>query len=67
MEFEKLITVANTLTAILEEEGIMSVNELRDIANLKEKEVSLALDWLNGKQKIEYLPSGNVVSVMLVF
>lgn len=67
MEFEQLKTVASTLTAILEEEGILSVSELKDISNLKEKEVSLALDWLQGEKRVEYLPSGNMMSVMLLF
>lgn len=34
MELEKLKTVASTITVILEEEGIMSLDELRDMANL---------------------------------
>lgn len=67
MELEKLKTVASTLTAILEEEGIMSLDELRDMANLKEKEVLLALDWLHGEERVELLPAGNVMSVMLIF
>jgi hypothetical protein len=64
MELEKLKTVASTITVILEEEGIMSLDELRDMANLPEKDVLLALDWLHGKERVELLPEENI---MLVF
>jgi len=64
MELEKLKTVASTITVILEEEGIMSLDELRDMANLPEKDVLLALDWLHGKERVELLPAENI---MLVF
>jgi hypothetical protein len=64
MELEKLKTVASTITVILEEEGIMSLDELRDMANLPEKDVLLALDWLHGKERVELLQAENI---MLVF
>jgi hypothetical protein len=64
MELEKLKTVASTITLILEEEGIMSLDELRDMTNLPEKDMLLALDWLRGKDRVELLPEENI---MLVF
>lgn len=67
MELEKLKTGVSKLTTILEEEGIMSLDELRDMTNLEEKEVLLALDWLHCEEQIELLPAGNVVSLMLIF
>jgi hypothetical protein len=67
MELEKIKTVATTITATLEEEGIMSLEELRDLTNLEENDVLLALDWLHGEERVELLPTGKVVSVMLVF
>ena len=67
MELEKLKAVATTITATLEEEGIMSLDELRDMINLEEKDALLALDWLHGEERVELLPTGEVVSVMLVF
>lgn len=67
MEFERLKKIASILTAILEQEGIMTLDELRDLANLKENDVLLALDWLQDKERIEFLPPGKKVSVMLLF
>ncbi|MBW8323545.1 MAG: winged helix-turn-helix domain-containing protein [Prolixibacteraceae bacterium] len=67
MELEKIKTVATTITATLEEEGIMSLEELKDLTNLEENDVLLALDWLHGEERVELLPTGKVVSVMLVF
>jgi len=67
MELEKIKTVATTITATLEEEGIMTMEELRDLTNLEENDVLLALDWLHGEERVELLPTGKVVSVMLVF
>ncbi|WP_318351335.1 winged helix-turn-helix domain-containing protein [Aquipluma nitroreducens] len=60
-------TVATTITATLEEEGIMSLEELKDLTNLEENDVLLAVDWLDGNERVELLPTGKVVSVMLVF
>lgn len=67
MEFERLKKIASTLTGILEQEGIMTLDELRDLTNLKENDVLLALDWLQGEERVEFLPSGKKVSVMLLF
>lgn len=67
MELEKIKTVAASITTTLEEEGIMSVEELRDLTNLEEKEVLKALDWLREKDRVELFPSGKATSVMLVF
>ena len=67
MELEKIKTDANSIMATLEEEGIMSLEELKDLTNLNENDVLLALDWLHGKKRIELFPSGKVLSVMLVF
>ena len=43
MELEKIKTVATTITATLEEEGIMSLEELRDLTNLEENDVLFSL------------------------
>jgi predicted transcriptional regulator len=67
MELEILKTNASTITALLEEDGIMSVEELRHMANLKEIEVLSALDWLKDKERVELLSSGKIVSAMLIF
>ncbi len=67
MELEKIKTVATTITATLEEEGIMSLEELRDITNLEENDFLLALDWLHGKERVELFSSGEVLSIMLLF
>lgn len=67
MELEKIKAVATTIAATLEEEGIMSLEELRDMTNLEEKEVLVALDWLREKHRIQLFPTGKIVSVMLVF
>lgn len=67
MELEKIKTVATTIAATLEEEGIMSLEELRDMTNLEEKEVLVALDWLREKKRVLLFPTGKIVSVMLVF
>lgn len=67
MELEKIKTIAASITTTLEEEGIMSVEELRDLTNLEENEVLKALDWLREKDRVELFPSGNVTGVMLVF
>lgn len=67
MELEKIKTVATTITATLEEEGIMSLEELRDLTNLEENDVLLAVDWLHKEERVELFPIGKVVSVMLVF
>lgn len=67
MEFERLKKIASSITTILEQEGIMTLDELRDLANLKENDVLLALDWLQDKERVELLPSGKKVSVMLLF
>lgn len=67
MELKKIETAATTITATLEEEGIMSLSELQEMTNLEEKEVLMALDWLQEKERVELLPAGKVVSVMLVF
>ncbi len=67
MELEKIQTAATAIAATLEEEGIMSLNEIQEMTNLEEKEVLMALDWLKEKERVELLPAGKVVSVMLVF
>jgi len=67
MELEKIKTVATTITATLEEEGIMSLEELKDLTNLEENDVLLALDWLHGNERVELFPTGKVMNVMLVF
>jgi len=67
MELEKIKTVATTIATTLEEEGIMSLEELRDMTNLEEKEVLVALDWLREKKRVLLFPTGKIVSVMLVF
>ena len=66
MELEKIKTVATTITATLEEEGIMSLEELKDLTNLEENDVLLALDWLHGNERVELFPTGKVMNVMLV-
>ncbi|BBE20186.1 hypothetical protein AQPE_4377 [Aquipluma nitroreducens] len=45
----------------------MSLEELKDLTNLEENDVLLAVDWLDGNERVELLPTGKVVSVMLVF
>lgn len=67
MEMEKIKLNASTITATLEEEGIMPIDELKDLTNLDEKDVLQALDWLSKQERVELLPNGKVVSVMLVF
>ena len=67
MELENIKTVAASITTTLEEEGIMSVEEIQDLTNLEEKEVLKALDWLQEKDRVELFPSGKVTNVMLVF
>jgi hypothetical protein len=67
MELENIKTVAASITTTLEEEGILSVEELQDLTNLEEKEVLKALDWLQEKDRVELFPSGKVTNVMLVF
>lgn len=67
MELEKIKNVAATITTTLEEEGIMSVEELRCLTNLEEKDVLNALDWLREEDRVELFPSGKVTNVMLVF
>ena len=37
------------------------------LTNLDEKDVLQALDWLSKQERVELLPNGKVVSVMLVF
>lgn len=67
MKLENIKTVAASITTTLEEEGILSVEELQDLTNLEEKEVLKALDWLQEKDRVELFPSGKVTNVMLVF
>ena len=67
MKLENIKTVAASITTTLEEEGILSVEELQDLTNLEEKEVLKALDWLREKDSVELFPSGKVTNVMLVF
>lgn len=67
MELEKIQNNASVIEATLEAEGIMPIDELQDLTNMEEKEVLIALDWLREKERVQLLPSGKVVSVMLVF
>lgn|GEM_PF-3772951 len=67
MEFEKIQNNASVIEATLEAEGIMPIDELQDLTNMEEKEVLVALDWLREKDRVQLLPNGKVVSVMLVF
>ena len=67
MELEKIQNNASVIEATLEAEGIMPIDELQDLTNMAEKEVLVALDWLREKKRVQLLPSGKVVSVMLVF
>jgi hypothetical protein len=67
MELEKIQNNASVIEATLEAEGIMPIDELQDLTNMEEKEVLVALDWLREKERVQLLPSGKVVSVMLVF
>lgn len=67
MELEKIQNNASVIEATLEAEGIMPIDELQDLTNMEEKEVLVTLDWLREKERVQLLPSGKVVSVMLVF
>lgn len=67
MELEKIQNNASVIEATLEAEGIMPIDELQDLINMEEKEVLVALDWLREKERVQLLPSGKMVSVMLVF
>jgi hypothetical protein len=67
MELEKIQNNASVIEATLEAEGIMPIDELQDLTNMEEKEVLVALDWLREKERVQLLPTGKVVSVMLVF
>ncbi len=67
MEMEKIQNNASVIEATLEAEGIMPIDELQGLTNMEEKEVLVALDWLREKERVQLLPSGKVVSVMLVF
>lgn len=67
MELEKIQNNASVIEATLEAEGIMPIDELQDLTNMEEKEVLVALDWLRDKERVQLLPTGKVVSVMLVF
>jgi hypothetical protein len=67
MELKKIQNNASVIEATLEAEGIMPIDELQDLTNMEENEVLVALDWLREKERVQLLPSGKVVSVMLVF
>jgi hypothetical protein len=45
----------------------MSLEELKDLTNLEENDVLLAVDWLHCNEHVELFPTGNILSVMLVF
>ena len=49
---EKLKNDARTVLATLEEEGMMSVEELEYYTNLEEQDVLQVLDWLNDEKKV---------------
>jgi hypothetical protein len=67
MELEKIQNNASIIEVTLEAEGILTIDELQDFTNLEEKEVLEALDWLHKIERVQLLPSGKIVSVMLVF
>lgn len=65
---ERIKTNATTITATLEEEGMMPVLELRDHTNLEEKDILLALGYLCGKEQVQlFSQQENDLNVMLVF
>ncbi len=49
---EKLKNDAQTVLSTLEEEGIMSVEELEYYTNLEKQDVLQVLDWLNNEKKV---------------
>ena len=67
MRLEDVQIKASVIEATLEAEGIMPIDELQDLTNMEENEVLVALNWLREKERVQLIPSGKVVSVMLLF
>ena len=51
MKLENIKTVAASITTTLEEEGIMSVEELRCLTNLEEKDVLKVIELIKRFEK----------------
>ena len=63
---DKIKTDASTIAVTLEQEGTLPLDELKDLVNLDEKDVLLALGWLCHEEQVQLFQTGKAMSVMLV-